>query len=284
MAAMLTEKITILSRQKSLAYCKNHEIYFSPAKLPLITYGCPLGLSLSASCQKTASVIVQELGNLMASTTDNSRSSPNQSLKCELLVEIVTTGWLNFYLDAKLIARWLERSPVNIQLLLSNYQQGIKQDIAAGTESLASSSLFFPQYIHARCCSLLRLGAREKLIRLSFNAGATTWQIEQPSLISWLDEQNNLLLTQTSELDLLEQLLRLSDSWPENHPEHYWSKLALNFSRAIAIFLAECRFLGEVRQKYPSKAIARLRLIALVRFWLEKILQAKLNLAAPQAM
>ena len=289
MSKMLAEKISILSRQKSLAYCKSHDIYFPPAKLPLVAYSCPLGLSLTASCQQTAPVIMQQLGDLIASTTDNSHPSNNQNPNCELLVEIVPEGWLNFYLDARFIASWLERSPINIQLQPSKLQsencpQEIKQKIAAGTESQIPSSLFFPQYIHARCCSLLHLGAREKLISLSFSPGTTTWQIKPLSLCSWLDAQNNLWLTQTSELNLLEQLLRLRDSWQENHSEHYWSKQAINFSHSIAIFLAECRFLGEVRQKCPSKAIARLRFIALVRLWLEKILQAKLNLAAPQRM
>ncbi|MEO1670594.1 MAG: DALR anticodon-binding domain-containing protein [Cyanobacteria bacterium J06631_2] len=251
---------------------------FPPEKSCPITYSCPLGLFLAASWQQTPQIIVQELGNLMASTTDNY----HQSLNCELLVEIVPSGWLNFYLDAKFIASWLERSPPKIRVLTDKHQQWIKQDIASKAETPAS--LFFPQYIHARCCSLLLLGARENLIRLSLNGEKTTWQINQPSPISWLDKQDNLWLNKTSERNLLEQLLRLTDSWQENHPEYYWSKLAHNLSQSISIFLAECRFLGEVKQQCPPKAIARLRLIALVRFWLEKILQEKLYVAAPQTM
>ncbi|MEL7420376.1 MAG: hypothetical protein AAGK10_17655, partial [Cyanobacteria bacterium J06555_3] len=100
---------------------------------------------------------MQELIHLMTSTADDS----NQNLSDELLVEAASTGWLNFHLDAKFIAQWLERMLLNRQVQIGTEQQERRVGILSG--DLAIAELFFAQYIHARCCSLLRLGTREKL-------------------------------------------------------------------------------------------------------------------------
>ena len=136
------------------------------------------------------------------------------------------------------------------------------------------------QYIHARYCSLLRLGEREKLITLKDDDFLkVVWHLEQPKPISWLDEEQNLWLTQIAEYNLLRQLLLVTDSFAGESAN--WIKLAFSLSKMMTIFEAECRFLGEVKRKTPQKAIARLGLIALAQYWLQKILVEKLNIAAP---
>ena len=278
-AGILADKIAISSYQQISVRPQNNRVNFLPAKFSPIIYSCPLGLSLAASWQQTPQSIMQELIHLMTSTADDS----NQNLSDELLVEAASTGWLNFHLDAKFIAQWLERMLLNRQVQIGTEQQERRVGILSG--DLAIAELFFAQYIHARCCSLLRLGTREKLISFSGLAAdleKASWQAEQPSSISWLDEQGDLWLGSSSEVNLIKQLLIVTDAWQENHLEAYWSKLALSLSQSAAIFLAECRFLGQVKQKYPQKAIARLGLIALIQFWLEKMLREKLEIAAPQ--
>jgi DALR anticodon binding domain len=196
------------------------------------------------------------------------------------------------------MADWLQRSLLDAVAHEGNPQdrpKGLAPYVASAASLFWSQSnainypdaleqtpgkLFPAQYIHARCCSLLGLGARENLITLSND----TQQIEQLESISWLDPEHQLWLTEMAEHDLLQQLLITSDSWLENtevrnHLQH-WSKLAFSLSQKTAIFLADCRFLGEVKQQYPQKAIARLGLIALVQFWLEKILVEKLRVEA----
>ena len=63
-----------------------------------------------------------------------------------------------------------------------------------------------------------------------------------------------------------------------------WVKLAFNLAKTVEVFLAECRFLGLVKRETPQKAIARLGLIAMAQYWLQKILLEKLKVAAPNSL
>ena len=269
---LLEAKIAISPGKSSPASWRNNSSHLSKAQFLPIIYACPLGLSLATNLQQSPQTIMEQLGYLLTSKDDSNLEQG------QLLTEIVPLGWINFYLDAKLIANWLGRSLFWNQLNIVDAQQSTDRAIYALDRT--SPQLFPIQYIHARCCSLLRLAARENLITFTANLE----QIKQPQSISWLDSRSNLWLTEVAEHNLLQQLLIVSDSWLENTDVRRWSKLALSLSQNTAIFLADCRFLGEVKQHYPQKAIARLGLIALVQFWLEKILVEKLRVAAPREL
>jgi arginyl-tRNA synthetase len=260
---LLAAKITISQNKSS---------HLSQAQFLPIIYACPLGLSLATNLQQSPPTIMEQLGYLLTAKDD---SDLDQG---QLLIEIVPLGWINFYLDAKLIANWLGRSLFWSQTNNINDQQLTKSVIYCLDQT--PGKLFSVQYIHARCCSLLSLGARENMITLSNNLK----QIQPSQSICWLDREHNLWFTEVAEHNLLQQLLIMSDAWLENTDVRRWSKLALSLSQNTAIFLADCRFLGEVKQRYPQKAIARLGLIALVQFWLEKILVEKLRVAAPREL
>jgi arginyl-tRNA synthetase len=254
----------------------------SPAQFPLITYACPFGLSLATNLRHSPPTIMEQLGYLLGLISDTKETEPER----DLLIEIVSRGWINFYLNSKFIADWLGRSLLWSQTNNINGRQLTKS--AVYSLERTPDKLFLIQYIHARCCSLLSLGAREKIISWSNNLK----QIQQPRSICWLDREDNLWFTEVTEYNLLQQLLIVSDFWQDNTQDRSndvvllekWSKLALNLSHNTANFFADCRFLGEVRQQYPQKAIARLGLIALVQFWLEKILVEKLQVAAPREL
>jgi DALR anticodon binding domain len=243
--------------------------------LPII-YACPLGMSLATNLQLSPPAIMEQIGYLMSKLALK-LDQTDPKFSGQLITEIVPLGWCNFYLDSQLMADWLQRS-----LFWSQSNTINNSDQNSNFLEQTPGKLFPAQYIHARCSSLLGLGARENLIILSNDAQ----QIEQLESRSWLDPEHQLWLTEVAERDVLQQLLITSDAWMEkidvrNHLQH-WSKLALSLSQKTAIFLADCRFLGEVKQQYPQKAIARLGLIALVQFWLEKILVEKLRVAAPR--
>lgn len=273
---LLEAKIKIFPGKSSPTSWRNYCLRINSSHLakvqylPII-YSCPLGMSLAANLQQSPQRIIEQLACLLTSKDDLDLE------RKQLLTEIVSSGWINFYLDAKFIADWLQRS------LFWSQSNGINQpqltNRAIYTLDTTPAKLFLAQYIHARCCSLLHLGARENLITLADNQA----QITQPESIPWLDPEHNLWLTEIAEHNLLQQLLTVSDSWVEN-TDCRWSKLALNLSQNAAIFLADCRFLGEVKQQYPQKAIARLGLITLVQFWLEKILVEKLGVAVPREL
>lgn len=295
-ATILSEKLKISQSKnnptfegKSIINSCNHG---SPANFLPIIYACPLGMSLSASLQQPSQTIMEQLSCLLT-VKQNQQELTNQNFSGQLLIEIVPLGWLNFYLDSQLLANWLQRSLCWSQANKVNHSQVTDR----GTCPLdqAPDRLFPAQYIHGRCCSLLRLGAREEIISLWQDDAA---EVLPSPVISWLDSKQKLWFTEPAEYNLLQQLLQMSDSWLDNldylattavdrGPKYwskYWTKMVLNLSQLTAIFLAECRFLGEVKQRYPQKAIARLGLIALVKFWLEKILVEKLGVAAPREL
>ncbi len=244
--------------------------FFSKPQPTSIVYSCSIAFVLAPYFLLPAQIIAEHLLNLLIFEQNNFVSKSCLKLK----VEIINSGWINFYLDQGL-ASWLEESLV----LLNNEQ--INKDfslISPKDHQLeqTTADLFSIQYVHARCCSLLRLGTRERLIVLKDeNLSHVGWQLDIP----WLDEKQNLWFNQEAEYSLLRQLLMVSDAFEAKAND--WIKLAFNLAKTVEVFLIECRFLGLVKREIPQKAIARLGLIALAQYWLQRILVEKLHVAAP---
>ena len=240
-----------------------------------LCYSCPLGLILARQLQISPQKVVENLGILLA--RHNGVDREKSSLPLYLMVD---SGWLNFYVTERAVASWLERS---LWLFKTQIKDGNSNSILRISDRQETSDLFRVQYIHARCCSLLRLGARERLIALSNGDSYIGWQLTQPQSISWLDSEHHLWFDRRSEYNLLRQLLIVTDARTASD-RNIWLKLALDLSQTTAIFLADCRFLGEIKEQYPQKAIARLGLIAMAQYWLQKILVEKLNITAPTTL
>ncbi|MGL4884287.1 MAG: DALR anticodon-binding domain-containing protein [Waterburya sp.] len=245
------------------------KLYITP-----IVYTSPIALVLAKYLLLSPVIIAENLVKLLTLNQNNSLSE----LCLQLEIEIVPSGWLNFYLDSASLTNWLKQ----VVFFLATQPPvavNVNQANSTDTQLKEFSNLMPLQYAHARCCSLLRLGARGKLITLKDDCFShIAWQLEHPQSISWLDEQQNFCLTQESEYDLLRQLLKVTDAFA-GKPDS-WVKLAFDLSIASEIFQAECRFLGEVKEQSPQTAIARLGLIALVQYWLQRILVEKLNVVA----
>jgi hypothetical protein len=260
-------------RQPSLANGKRQ--WSDISSMPMV-YSCPLGLILASQLSTSPPAIVEDLGNLL-----EQRNKIKAKSMLTIYLDSVSSGWFNFYFDHRAIASWLERS------LYLTIAQSNDNPLTVSTSPLVhpqkSSDLFSVQYVHARCCSLLRLGARENLVALvDENFDHLRWPLLQPSSISWLNDKHSLRFGKLSEYNLLRRLLITTDCQIANNDQ--WSKLALDLSQATAIFQADCRFLGEIKKREPQKAIARLGLTALAQYWLQRILVEKLNIAAPTVL
>jgi len=275
-ATILDSKITLVSPKSKRSSAKNdiNPPLFKPQLIP-IKYSCPLGLILVSHLQLSLKIVTANLEQLFIEQQNNlvGESKP------KLQVELVPSGWLNFYWDSQTIENWLDGS---LFLIQNNVIDNNSLWTATKVSPLDQTpdNLFPAQYIHGRCCSLLRLGAREKLINLQDNFGQINCQFQDPQSISWLDREHNLWFTEPSASNLLRQLLMVTDTFAIHGDDHDWIKIALALSRATAIFEAECRFFGEIQQQYPQKAIARLGLIAVVQYWLHRILLEKLHIMA----
>lgn len=274
---ILERKVVLLhsSRKKLSSKNKTAQI-LSKLQLAPIVYSCSIAFSLTRYSALSSQIIAKNLVSLLVSNG----IPATFEFHLKLLIEIAEPGWINFYMDSITIAKWLERTPGFLETLpTKNHSSG--ETIPFAHKLCTTTKNLFPcQYIHARYCSLLRLGAREKLITLQdVNFHRVSWHLEQSKPISWLDEAENLWLTHAAEYNLLRQLMVVADSFTSEIAN--WSKLALNLSAAMTFFEAECRFLGDIKRTNPEKAIARLGLIALAQYCLQKILVEKLNIAAP---
>ena len=270
---ILERKISLfLSDSLRLGTNKRQAKISAKLKDLLIGYSCPVGLLLASELQLSPAIIIEQLSQLLVFQQDNT----NAESTLLLWTKTTSSGWMNFVLDSKLIATWLERS-------LFLIKHSLKTPSLVADLEQHSTHLFPVQYVHARCYSLLHLGAREKLIVWDKNSQQFSWGSEL-SARSWTDQEHNLWLTESAEYDLLRQLLMATDSWVEDADDCNWSKIAFDLSQSTAIFLAECRFLGKIKQRQPQKAIARIGLIALVQYWLERMLVEKLKVAAPKEL
>ena len=269
---LITRQLILLSLDRQRLITQSNNWQLPDLRSTPLCYSCPIGLILAPRLQVSPLQVVEDLKNLLV----QHRSSTKSNLP--LYLNIDPTGWLNFYLTERSLASWLERSLWLLTIREDNSLSILQRD------RFLKSDLFCIQYVHARCCSLLRLGAREKLIALANNDfNRVGWQLVRSSSISWLDRQHYLLFNRQSEYNLLRQLLIVTDSQTANDSVR-WSQLALNLSQTTAIFLADCRFLGKIKQEFPQLAIARLGLIALTQYWLQKILVEKLNITAPTTL
>ena len=278
LVSLLEQKIALANSQiRQLSPGNNTSEMLSKLQSIPIVYSCPLGLCLASYLQISLSIVTDNLEKLLLLKQNH----PAAESKLRLHIEILSSGWLNCYLSSQTITTWLERS---LSLLATRNNTIDDQSLSTAAQvyplSQTPDNLFPALYIHARCCSLLRLAARENLIILQDDLEQLGWQLKHPQSISWSDREHNLWLTEPSAYDLLRQLLMVTDAFASSSNSDDWFKIALSLSRVTVIFQKNCRFLGEVQKQYPQKAIARLGLIALVQYWLQRILREKLQVIA----
>jgi arginyl-tRNA synthetase len=165
-------------------------------------------------------------------------------------------------------------------------------------KSLSDSHLFPVQYAHARCCSLLHLAQRERLIDLQPHAQELNTIL---TLIPWCTEQKQLRLQHPAEQALIRQLLEFPGAlqtpklawrsersfgvplpWPLERRQlirytQSWEKDFMQFYR-------DCRIFGEVSQQNLSLSQARLGLVSATQRVLAFLLQDLLHLIAPEEL
>jgi arginyl-tRNA synthetase len=216
----------------------------------------------------------------------------NSSLDC-----VQASGWINYRLTEPAIADWLQKVTRMPPRLLES--QPLVADENSGLSSALSPQLIFKlQYAHARCCSLLRLADRERLLQLSEPnplSSPRLWQIVAPTSMPWLTSSGHLRLVHPQEKLLLQQLLEFP-GWLAGSVRYSSMAVNSNSNQAVILtpwppapkaverqiqllcegFYRHCRIWGEVKQENSELAIARLGLIAathaVIHFWLRDLL------------
>lgn len=131
---------------------------------------------------------------------------------------------------------------------------------------------FHVQYVHARCCMLLRSAEREG------------WfcRFDPPLALPWLTETNQLRLQQSIERQTIGLLLDAVDVIATGRTDRFW-KQAIALSRQLDAFQAACRVWGEVQARDRSLAQARLGLTWAGQQLLQVLLKS-LGLDAPTSL
>ncbi len=193
-------------------------------------------------------------------------------------------GYLYFQLTPSAIERWLDyldRLPA-LDLAAVPTDRHI-----TGTSASALAI-----YAHARCCSLLKLAQREKSIAI-----ATDWRLDPPNWLLHCRENQQLagssgIFDRPVERQLIQTLMAVVDAiytdylqssssivtnssdLRSSRPTPNWSRLTIDLAQSWLDFYRDCRIFGEIKLQNPHLAIARCGLTAIVRRYLQILLES----------
>ncbi|MGB3655115.1 MAG: DALR anticodon-binding domain-containing protein [Rivularia sp. (in: cyanobacteria)] len=174
---------------------------------------------------------------------------------------MLPTGLIYIEVSDLVLASWLQH------FIDNRSGEGIEVNYLA----LKADSVFSIQYIHARCCSLLRLAQQEKLL--------DTNKIASES-IPWLNASGQLCLNHQAERRLINNLVKVVDELePAITRPLKWEGAALSLLKAFENFWSACRICGT--STTPTEVImARVGLIMTTRTVLKFLLEEKLGIPA----
>ncbi len=254
-------------RKKIYIDCENIHLY-KGRDVDRVFYITPLALKLSKSNNIKALRIANEIETLLSASLGNM-----------FFVHVTPSALIHVVLSDECIATWL----TNLTSL-GHEEEEVEGDICStlsdsyAPELLSSSpALFTAQYIHARCCSLLRLAEQEELIKLN--------EITCNS-ISWLNDNQKLRCSSQGSHYLISELIQMVD-WiycDRSIRVVKWEKAVVSLIDAFEGFWSHCRIWGEVKSISPELARMRIGLVLATRVVLKLLLSDKLGIIAPQSM
>ncbi len=248
--------------------CKYSHLYKGRDK-DGIFYVTSLALKLAKSHNIRALEIANEIGALLSANLGNI-----------FFVRVTPGALIHVVLTDQCLAIWLAN------LISSGFGGEVEQELGSTLpdscepELLSSSAaLFTAQYIHARCCSLLRLGEQEGLIKLN--------EINYDS-IPWLDDNQKIRCDRQATHHLISELVQMVDLLccedPGSSKVVNWQKSVVSLIDAFEGFWSNCRIWGEVKSTSPELARMRIGLVLATRVVLRHLLSKKLGIIAPQSM
>ncbi|MDJ0674781.1 MAG: DALR anticodon-binding domain-containing protein [Calothrix sp. MO_167.B42] len=267
-SSQIRRTASIYAGRRKINYidCENIHLY-KGRNANKVFYITPLALKLSKSNNIKALKLAHEIEVLLSASLGNM-----------FLVHVTPAALIHVVLSDECIATWLtnltslgdeEKGEGDICSTLSD---------SCAPELLSSSpALFTAQYIHGRCCSLLRLAEQEKLIKLN--------EITCNS-ISWLNDHQKLRCDRQATHRLISELIQMVD-WiycDRSDKVVNWEKAVVSLIDAFEAFWSNCRIWGEVKSISPELARMRIGLILATRAVLKLFLSDKLGIIAPQSM
>ena len=160
-----------------------------------VLYVSAIALKLAKTWQQTPQAIAAQLIETL------------EPLCCpNFAVKVVPGGIIELELTDAGLGFWLQRLA---QTKLPVPESPILSPV------VCADRLFPIQYSHARCCSLLRMAHRDRLISIAQPDVATApqiWSLTAPNPIPWLDKGDRLRLVHPAERNLISQLIAVLDN------------------------------------------------------------------------
>jgi len=239
----------------------------------VVLYSCAIAFKVSQSWGTSPIDIATQIGDHFSYLSNQELSDDPKKY---FTLKVIPPGWLHLQLTDLGIATWLQ----SLAEEMGRWGDGEMGENNSTTFSTPPTplppylptSLFSVQYAHARCCSLLRLAAREG-----------KWGAIAPEAIPWLNENGQLRLTHPAERNLISQLFSALDALycPESSKKLNWEKLAQEISFSWENFYRQCRIWGEVKTEALELAQARLGLLMATQAMLQLLLEDCLGVSAP---
>lgn len=186
-------------------------------------------------------------------------------------VSITPPAWIDCQLTDVGLAQWLQHWTDNPT------QPPTDTMLSQPPLESSSADYFSVQYARARCCTLLRLAAREGLIGLA--SSETDLQIAAPTPLPWLAGAS-LRLQHPAERSLIAQLVAVVDALEAPALSNF-GQLAIRLSQAFEEFDRHCRILGDLKTTNPALAISRCGLLGVTQKVLKCLFDEKFGIASP---
>lgn len=256
----LTELISTYAQSKKNIYIQKTQIPLSKGKSDIkISYVSAVALHLSKSHNSQPFELASSIASHLSANCGE-----------HLLVQVFPPGLIEIQVSDFVLAVWLQGfidnrrgERINLNRLVSG---------KAVISEFDPESLFSIQYVHARCCSLLRLAQQEKLIDSN--------QICLES-IPWLNSGGELRLNHRAERRLISSLVKVVDELePIIVRPLKWEGVVLSLVKAFESFWSACRICGDVKTSTPELFMARVGLVMITQSVLKFVLEEKLGVSA----
>lgn len=274
------ETVIVLSSPDLAQLTQHQHISLYQAKgCTRFLYISPIAFHLSKAKKIPALEIANAIALLLDSQVEYCCRQPTSANLLQFTFEVVPPGWIHIEVTQPMLAAWLQQLII-CPPQLENYRE--KEDCQLTQTD--TYRLFAAQYAHARCCSILQMAHREKLITLKElpETSSAVFLPVAPSPIPWLNDQK-LRYFHPAELALISQLLATLDDFycsGTSRQLKIWEKAALNLSQIFQTFYSCCRIWGEVKMQTLELSQARLGLVMATQISLRLLLQDRLGVPA----
>jgi hypothetical protein len=202
-----------------------------------------------------------------------------------------------WYSEASYI--YFQLAPKSIEIWLNYIHDLPFEQLGCTGASTPTSSLDVAIYAHARCCSLLKLAAAEKVVTVTAD-----WLLDVECVKNRLPTESNDIFEHLAEQKLIQTLMavleviysdrrQLQSSQSESITEQIssgsfnghrkspnWTKLTLDLAQSWLEFDRHCQIFGDVKHQNPRLVIARCELTAISRRYLQVLLENYLSIEA----